>query len=348
MSTKQMIPVHTPLFEGNEKKYLQECIDTGWVSSKGQFVKRFEQAFAEKTQTKLAIAVANGTAALETALWSAGIRNGEVIMPASTIISCAIAVLRVGAKPVFVDMEGSPTMDTKLIKEKITENTRAIMAVHLFGYSENMDKILRLADKYGLKVIEDFSQSWGLELKGDAGCYSLYSNKLVNCGEGGIIVTNCEHIAHQAREYIDLYHSKERFIHSQIGYNFRISNLQAAVALAQLEQVEKFIEIKLRNYGLYQKYLNSADTILHKVELPWMYLIKADSAEGTVTYLKDKGIDSRRFFYPLPYQPALMFLHQHKKMFHQADALWQKNLYLPSGLTLTEEEIKYICGVLNG
>ena len=344
MPIKQTIPIYVPLFKGAETKYLQECIDTGWVSSQGKFVKKFEEAFTEKTHTKFAIAVANGTAALETALWSAGIRGGEVIVPASTIISCAIAVLRVGAKPVLVDMKSFPAMDTSLIEEKITENTKAIMAVHLFGYTENMEEILRLADKHGLKVIEDFSQSWGLYLTGDVGCYSLYSNKLVSSGEGGIIVTNCRCIANQARKYIDLYHSKERFIHPLIGYNFRLSNLQAAVALAQLEQVEKFIEIKLKNYRLYQKYLDN--TILHKVKLPWMYLIRTNSAEQTVSYLETKGVDSRRFFYPLPYQPALRFLHQDKETFPWAKDLWERNLYLPSGLTLTEEEIKYICETL--
>lgn len=320
------IPVYEPLFLGNEKKYLQQCIDTGWVSSDGYFVRKFEEEFAKWSGNKYAIAVCNGTAALETALWACNIINQEVYTPVSTIISCLLAILRLNNFPSFYEPE-------------VYFAKTPLMRCHLFGKFDNsITKSI---------IIDDASQYWQPFKVKDVACYSLFSNKLVCAGEGGVIITNNKKIYERARQYRNLCHSKERFVHNDIGYNFRMSNLQGAVALAQLEQIDKFIEIKQKNRDLYKKYLSDNVEILFDVPVPWMYLIETEYDAGKmVKKLAEEGIDCRRFFYPLHRQPCFNGKYKHRS-FPNADYAWKHWFYLPSGLTLTENQIKYICKSLN-
>lgn len=322
-----MIPVYEPLFLGNEKLYLGQCIDSGWISSDGKFVRRFEEAFAKWSGNDYAVAVSSGTAALETALWACGVTGGKVALTTSSIISCALAILRNGAEPDFQDLY--------LYGFYNTPQTDVIMPVHLFGHYQEapQDKLL----------IEDCSQYWTPFRVKDVACYSLYANKLISSGEGGIIVTNKKEIYDRARLYRNLAHSEERFIHNEIGYNFRMSNLQAAVALAQLERIDDYAGIKIKNKEIYLKYLPPEVTPLFDVEVPWMYLIGTPlKAELVIDKLRAQGIDCRRFFYPLHKQPCFKGKYEHLHL-PSSEIVWDKWFYLPSGLTLTEKEIQWIC-----
>jgi perosamine synthetase len=317
-----MIPVYEPLLNlGNEKKYLCEAIDKGEVSSQGSFVSRFEEEFAKWSGNKYAVAVCNGVAALETSIWSLRLEN--INIPVGTIISCWLAAIR--AETVAVPRDNKPIIETN------------VMRVHLFG---------KLDTSIGFNIVDDCSQYWQpLEVQ-DVGCYSLFANKLITSGEGGIIVTNNKDIYERARSYRNLCHSEERFIHKEVGYNFRMSNIQSALALAQLEQIDRFIEIKQKNRDLYKKYLPEKVEIMFDVEVPWMYLIKTHRNAGLmVNDLKAQEIDCRRFFYPIHRQPCLNFTYP-IETFPIANDLWEHAFYLPSGLTLTEENIKYICKTL--
>jgi perosamine synthetase len=312
------IPVSSCLLEGNEKKYLCQAIDDGEVSSQGKFVRRFEEEFAKWSGNKYAIAVCNGTAALETAIWASGITD-DIAIPTGTIISCAIAAIR-------------NNLRINLYEGSVLSNN--LMRCHLFG---------QWCDSTGFNIVDDCSQYWKpFKVQGVA-CYSLFANKLITSGEGGVLVTNDEAIYNQAISYRNLCHSEERFVHNHLGYNFRMSNLQAAVALAQLEQIDKFIEIKQRNRDLYLKYLpDKISGQYFNVDVPWMYLIKTSKpAKEMVERLNEKFIDCRRFFCPLHMQPCLRV--ETIQSFPYSEDIWNYAFYLPSGLTLTEKEIKYIC-----
>ena len=325
------ISVYEPLLSlGNEHKYLSECISSGWVSSDGYFVQKFEEEFAEWSGNKYAIAVCNGTAALETALWSARITSGKVALCTSTIISCALAILRTGGEPLFFDNN-----DMTIAKGG---NTTALMNVHLFGHF--------FKSSANIPTIDDASQYWKPFKVQDVACYSLYANKLITSGEGGIIVTNKKEIYERAKSYRNLCHSKERFVHNNLGYNFRMSNLQAAVALAQLEQIDKFTEIKQKNRDLYLKYLPEKVKPLFDVPVPWMYIIETPFDAGEmIKKIARKEIDCRGFFYPLHKQPCFKGKYEHLNL-PNSEYAWGHWFYLPSGLTLTETQIIYICKCL--
>lgn len=344
----QHIQVYNPLFLGNEKKYLQECIDSGWVSSDGPFVQRFEEAFAEWSGNRYAIAICNGTAALETAIWALDVR--EIFIPNSTIISCAIASTRVCDNSYIYQNYLSQNNyigihENYKIEKPTSYAYDNILKCHLFGYYNN-------AYSNGLYV-EDASQYWKPFKVKDIACYSLYANKLITCGEGGVVVTNNKKYYERAKAYRNLCHTKERFIHWDKAYNFRMSNLQAAVALAQLECIDRFTEIKQRNRDLYKKYLRGVK-ILFDVEIPWMYLIWVKSAKKVVKEMHNKGIECRRFFYPIWNQGFWnrsneISVHNYNSMMEDIEYgidLWEHLVYLPSGLTLTGKEIEYICKTL--
>ncbi len=321
------IPVYEPLFQGNEKKYLQKCIDSGWVSSDGYFVQKFEEEFAKWSGNKYAIAVCNGTAALETACYSTKVIGEFVLMPVYTIISCMLAILRLRNQPEFYESSKRPK-----------NCSEPVMRCHLFGRFDNQ--------KTKGIVIDDVSQYWKPFKVQDVACYSLYANKLITSGEGGLVVTNKKEVYERAKSYRNLCHSKKRFVHNDLGFNYRMSNLQAAVALAQLEQIDKFIDIKRKNRDLYVKYLPDNIDVLFNVEVPWMYLIETKIDAGLmVNKLKQKGIDCRRFFYPLHRQPCFKGEYEHL-FFPASDYAWKHFFYLPSGLTLTERQVKYICDSL--
>ena len=363
-----MIPVNEPLFNGNEKKYLNQCIDDAWISSEGSFVKEFEEKFSSYLGIEYGIAVCNGTVALETALAASGIKKGdEVIMPTFTIISCAIAAIRLGAKPVLVDSEPETwNMNINQIEPKITNRTKAIMPVHIYGHPVDMDQVMELAEKYNLKVIEDAAEVHGALYKGkkagsigDIGCFSFYANKIITTGEGGMVVTDNREIAEKARAYRDLcFKPEKRFYHTELGCNFRMTNLQAAVGVAQLEQMDRFIEIRRNNARKYTDKLKKINGIKTPVEkdwaknVYWMYAIELSedlgiNAAQMAQQLAEKGIATRPFFLGLHEQPVFhkmgLFIGERYPV---AERIARQGLYLPSGHTLTKEQIGYICNAI--
>lgn len=360
-----MIPVSEPLFDGNEKKYLNQCIEEGWISSEGPFVKEFEDKFSDYLKLDFGVAVSNGTVALETALFATGICKGdEVIMPSFTIISCASSALRLGAKPVLVDSEPDTwNMDVTQIEDKITGKTKAIMPVHIYGHPVDMDPVMEIADEYDLKVIEDAAEVHGAEYKGrkagsigDAGSFSFYANKIITSGEGGMVVTNDEETAERARSYRNLCFKKEkRFYHTELGENFRMTNLQAAVGVAQLEQIDRFVNIKREMAKEYSKRLAEVPEIKIPIEKPgiknvyWMYAIELTkeseiNAEQLANSLIEYGIATRPFFLGLHEQPVFhdmgLFVDENYPV---TERIARRGLYLPSGNTLTKVQIGFIC-----
>ena len=367
-----MIPVYEPLFGDREKELLAECIDSGWVSSEGPFVNEFEERFSHYIGTQHGVAVCNGTAALEAALYGIGVRKGdEVIMPSLTIISCAIAALRLGARPVLVDIDPATwNMDTTQLESKITSRTRAIMPVHIYGLPVDMDPVFECASDHDVKIVEDAAEAHGAEyfskVKGDrwlkcgnmsdAACFSFYANKIVTTGEGGMVVTNDPSIAARAASYRNLcFHEERRFYHTELCFNFRMTNLQAAVGVAQLERIDEVIALRRSLASYYKKGLESAYGIRFQAEVPygrsvyWMYAVQLDEALGIdaetmMGRLNSKGIGVRPFFLGLHAQPVLTKLGLFKhEVFPHTDQAYKRGLYLPSGLTLTKPQIDVVC-----
>jgi len=356
-----MIPVNRPLFGGNEEKYLRECIETGWISSEGPFVKKLESGFAQLMGCAHGIAVCNGSAAIEVALAALGIGAGdEVILPTFTIISCASAIVRAGALPVVVDCQADTwNLDPDLIGRKITSRTKAIMPAHIYGLPVDMDPILDVARRHGLFVIEDAAEQHGQTYKGrrvgslgDIATVSFYPNKQVTTGEGGMVVTNDPHLADRARSLRNLCFDRERrYVHDELGWNFRMSNLQAAVGVAQLERIEH-TQAKKRLIGSwYQQRLRGQSHIRLPLEQTdyaenayWVFgVVLGDEvpfeASEAMARLKAKGIDTRHFFWPMHEQPVFRkrgwFADEHCP---NAERIARRGFYLPSGVGLTEEE----------
>ena len=348
------IPVNVPSLSGNERKYLLECIDSGWISSEGPFVEEFEKKFAARMGRKHGIAVSNGTAALDAAVEALGIGPGdEVIVPTFTIISCLNQIVRNGATPVLVDSDPVTwNMDVTQIRDKITERTKAIMAVHTYGLPVDMDPVLEIAAEFNLKVIEDAAEVHGQTYKGrpcggmgDISTFSFYPNKHITTGEGGMILTDDDQIAEDCRSLRNLcFEPEERFVHRRLGWNMRLTNLQAAIGLAQLEQLDEFISRKRAMGKLYNDFLSDCPML----QLP---LIKTDYAENiywvfgmllknsrliaadAAILLIKRNVGTRRFFCPMHLQPVFkargMFTDER---FPVSESLWRNGLYLPMGL----------------
>lgn len=359
----KFIPVNEPLLQGNEKKYLIECIDTGWISSEGPFVTKLEKNFAEVCGRKHGIAVCNGTAALETAVTALGIKQGdEVIMPSFTIISCALAVIRTGAIPVFADCDPVTwNIDPVSIRKKITSRTKAIMPVHIYGLPADMNEILNIARENGLMIIEDAAEQIGQKYFGkpcgsfgDISTFSFYPNKHITTGEGGMVVTDDDELADRCRSIRNLcFKPEKRFVHDELGYNFRMTNLQAAVGVAQLEKLDEFI-IKKRHIGnLYNEYLEGAGKITiplsstsYADNIYWVYgvVLKKESgitAETAMKKLSEAGIGTRPFFYPMHKQPVFLNNGTVKdESLPVSEMLSEMGFYLPSGLALSDEDVQ--------
>ena len=359
------IPVNEPLLNGNEKKYLCECIDTGWISSEGPFVKEFEQKMSASAGRKYGIAVSNGTAALEVAVQALGIGAGdEVIMPAFTIISCAMAVTKAGAVPVLIDSDMHTwNMKAEEIEAKITPRTKAIMIVHLYGLPVEADPILALAEKYGLKVIEDAAEMHGQTYKGkpcgsfgDISTFSFYPNKHITTGEGGMVVTDDEDLAQRCRMLRNLCFRKDvRYVHDEISDNYRFTNLQAAVGLAQLERLDEFVARKRTMGRYYTERLKDVEGLMLPIEktgyadnIYWVYgiVLNPDIQADNKTIQKllaDEGIGSRTFFWCMHEQPV----YRKQGLFHgenypNAEYLARKGFYIPSGLALMREQMDQV------
>lgn len=370
-----MIPVNQPLLDGREAELLRECISSGWISSDGPYVQQFEEDFSRYLGVRHGIAVCNGTAALEVALYAAGVGAGdEVIMPSFTIISCAIAAVRLGAVPVFVDVEPDTwCMDVAQVESAITPRTRAVLPVHMYGHPVDMDPLLAIAERHGLAVVEDAAQVHGAEYKGrrcgalgQVASFSFYANKIVTTGEGGMVVTSDAAAAERARAYRNLcFEPQRRFHHSTLSFNFRMTNLQAAVGVAQVERLDQFVEIKRRLGAYYRARLATLKGLTTQVErewaktVYWMYCIVLDestglTAEDMMRELGKRGVGTRPFFLGLHEQPALLRMGHggRGRAFPVTERIAKQGLYLPSGLTLTEpvvdKVVAAVAEVLNG
>ena len=364
-----MIPVNEPLLNGNEKKYLIECIDTGWISSEGPFIKKFEEEFSHINNRTYGVAVCNGTAALEIAVEALGIGKGdEVIMPAFTIISCASAIIKSGAKPVLVDIDVQTwNMDVTQIEKKITKKTKAIMVVHTYGLPVDMNLVIKLAKKYKLKIIEDAAEAHGQTYNGkpcgsfgDISVFSFYPNKLITTGEGGMVLTDNKKLADRCKSLRNLcFIPEKRFVHEELGWNMRMTNLQAALGLAQLERWDEFIARKQKMGMLYTQLLKKIKGITLPVEktsyaenIYWVYGVISEnkklSAEKITKCLAEKQIGTRPFFYPMHLQPVFkkMGLFKNEK-YPNSEKLYKQGFYLPSGLAITEEQIKKVVTTLH-
>ena len=362
---KYKVPVNEPYLFGNEKKYLLKCINDGFISSSGQFVKEFEKKFAKRVNRKFAITVSNGTAALQLAFEALNIKKKEeVILPSFTIISCILPVIRSGAIPVLVDSDPVTwNMDVNKIEKKITSKTKAIIAPHTYGLPIDMDPLLKIAKKYKLKVIEDAAEVLGLKYKnkecgsfGDVSTFSFYANKHITTGEGGMVVTDSKQIAEKCKSLRNIcFNNKRRFLHYDLGWNYRFTNLQSAVGLAQLQKLNRFI-VKKRNIGkIYNKELSKIkifNTPLDKKEyaknIYWVYglVLKKGSPIALNTLmkkLKQYGIETRNFFWPLHQQPILKKMGFFKNIkLPVAEHLGKNGLYLTTGLSITLLQQKYV------
>lgn len=360
------ISIASPVFNGNEKKYLNQCIDTGWISANGKFVKTFEEKFADFCQVENAIACSNGTMSLHLILEAMGIgAKDEVIIPTLTYIATANAVKYCGATPVFAESdEFTWNIDVEKIECKITENTKAIMPVHLYGLPADMDAILKIAEKYNLYVIEDAAEAHGATYKGrkvgsmgHAGSFSFFGNKIITCGEGGMVTTDDKKLADMIKKLRGQgVNSAKRYWHDMVAYNYRMTNMQAAVGLAQLENVDWHMEARKRVANIYQKYLKKIEQYVQVQYVPqnienafWMNSIVLKdnvdlSRDEVMRKMEEKYIEMRPLFYPMHIMPP----YEDKCVtFPIAEKLASRGMNLPSHAELTEDNIRYIVECLS-
>lgn len=358
----RIIPVCRPTLAGNESKYVENCIKTGWISSIGDNIPKFEKMFAEAVGTKYAVSTTNGTTALHLAVHTLGIGLGdEVIVPTFTMIATANSVRYTGARPVLVDSEPRTwNIDPDKIEEKITEKTKAIMPIHTYGHPADMDKIRAIAEKYNLWVIEDAAEAHGAIYKGekigsigDIACFSFYANKIITTGEGGMATTNNEEIYQKMKTIRSHAFSNERhFWHKYLGFNYRLTNLQAAIGIAQMERFDELVESRIKHACLYNSYLKDIKGVILPPETPdvrnvyWMYSIKLTpefptSRDKLRDRLMERGIETRTFFIPMHLQPIYYNEWKNEK-FPVAEDLCKMGLYLPSSSDLTDEEIECV------
>ena len=357
------IPVGEPRLGGKEWDYLRQCIETGWISSEGPFVRRLEEGMAKSVGRRHGIAVCNGSAALDAAVAALDIGRGdEVILPAFTIISCAAAVVRAGATPVLVDSDPITwNMRVDQIEARVTSRTKAIMVVHIYGLPVDMDPVLEIARRHGLAVIEDAAEMHGQTYRGkpcgsfgDLSTFSFYSNKLITTGEGGMILTDSDALAERCRALRNLCFGKggQRFVHEGLGWNLRMGNLQAAVGVAQLEQLAATVARKREIGRRYTQRLHD----LAGVQLPlpdtpyaeniyWVYgIVLKDAvpfeAAEAMARLERRRVGTRPFFWPMHLQPVFnrMGLFAGER-YPEAERLAKRGFYLPAGVGLTDEQL---------
>lgn len=364
------IPVNSPSFRGKEKEYLNECIDSGWISFEGPFVERFEDEFAKHHHRTNGISVSNGTAALELAFNALELKPGdEVIMPSFTIISCARAILMSGATPVLVDVEiDSWNASPEAIINLISENTKAILVVHTYGLPVNLLPLMKICEKRNIHLIEDVAEAIGLKLNGSLcgsfgaiSTFSFYPNKHITTGEGGMILTDDKRFAEKCRLMRNLaFEGKRRFVHHHLAPNYRLTNMQAAIGLAQLENLQESIEMK-KNMG--RTYLELLESF-HLIQLPlletsyaenifWVFgiLLKDQvnlCAQEMINRLNLEGIGCREFFWPIHEQPVFKNenFYSDEDAFPVSSKIARRGLYLPSGISLERENIEAVCKIL--
>jgi perosamine synthetase len=359
------LPVSTPSLAGNELKYVTDCIKTNWISSQGDYVRKFEEAFSNYFDNTLSVSVSSGTAALHLALLSLGIGKGdEVLVPNITFGASANVVVNVGATPVFVDIESNFfTMETNNLQKYLTKKTKAIMPVHIYGHPCDMEPILEFASKNNLWVIEDCAEALGAEYKGtkvgklgDIGCFSFFANKIITTGEGGMVITKHPALINKIKLYRD--HGMKpdrRYWHEVPGLNYRLTNVQAAIGLAQLEQLEKFLNHRMQIVDCYNYNLKNNEffTIPKSAKwaknIFWLYTIVLREAENFITRdelataLKEKGVDTRNVFEPLHLQPAYS---SPKENFENSLNFASNGLCLPMSNSIKINDVQKVCEIL--
>ena len=369
---KKFIPVNTLKLFTQEKKNVLNCLNTGWISSQGKFVDQFEKKFAKLNKRRFGVTVSNGTAALEIALKSLELKkNDEVIIPTFTIISSILCIIKLGLKPILVDADiNNWNMSVDETIKKITNKTRAIIITHIYGYPVDMKRILNISKKRGIKVIEDAAEMIGQNYNnkpcgsfGDMSTFSFYANKHITTGEGGMVITNNKKLFLKLKSLRNLcFGTKEnRYNHDDIGYNYRLSNIQAAIGCGQLENINWIVKRK-REVGTryYQKLKNNPLITLQEPSnkfsknIYWVVGIIANNKgkfnkNFLIKYLKKKGIDTRSFFFPMHKQEIIKKLNifNKKEKFPTSEYLFNNGFYLPSGVGIKNVQIDYICHQLN-
>lgn len=363
------IPVSSPSIEAEDIRAVTETMRAGWISSEGPQVQEFEQKFAALVGRRHGVAVANGTAAIDIALESLNLGPGdEVILPSFTIISCLGHVLRSGATPVFVDAElDSWNMEASVVEGLITSNTKAIIVVHIYGLPADIDHIVAVANKRGIPVIEDAAEAHGQQLNqrplgsfGDISTFSFYSNKLVTTGEGGMVLTNDDALAEKFRELRNLsFNPTQRFVHENLGWNYRMTAMQAALGVSQLSRIEELLENKRAIGRTYQELLTRTDGLTLPLESHrgssnayWVFgvVLSEDhhlTAKQAMDELRRLGIGTRPFFYPLHRQPVLArYGFQSQAPLPTSEWLGDKGFYLPNGAGLSRaQQVRVVEGL---
>ena len=362
---KKKIPVFSIELSEIEKKYINECLDTSWIGQ-GGFVDKFENEFSTYVNCQYGITTTSGTTALHLALVACGIKDGdEVLVSSSTNMACAFSIAYCNAKPVPIDVKKDNwIMDTSFIEEKINKNTKAIMVVHLFGHTVDMDIVMNIAKKYNLKVIEDCAEAHGVEYKGkkvgsigDFGCFSFFSNKTITCGEGGMVTTNNKELASKAKSYKNLCYGKvNKFLHEDVGFNYRLPNISAAMGYGQLQQINSIFEQKERIYKRYS--LNLANVVglnIPKIEdhtskfIMWVFNVYLDEnfkigRDSLTQLLRENNIDTRDAFVPINKQKPIQELFQvDENSCPNANYIMENGFYLPSGNNIKNDEIDIVC-----
>jgi perosamine synthetase len=362
------VPVNAPLIGERERAYVRDCIDSGWISSEGPYVERFERAWASYCGVAHGVAVSSGTAALFAACDALGLGPGdEVIMPSFTIIACAQAIIATGAIPVLVDSDPATwCMDVAHVSARITPRTRAIMAVHIYGHPVDVEPLRDLARRHRLAIIEDAAEAHGATYRGeragslgDIACFSFYANKIITTGEGGMVLTNDAALAERVRSYRNLaFRADRRFYHTDLGFNHRMTALQAAVGLAQVEDAAARIARKRDIGARYNELLSNARMLELPAEMPWatnvywMYGLVLDERIGFdaaefARRLAARGIDTRPFFLGMHEQPALLGRGLFAgERYPVAERIARRGLYLPSGLTLADAQLERVAAAV--
>lgn len=363
--SKRLIPVAAPVFAGNEKAYVLDCIESSWISSCGKYVEEFERAFADFCNVRHAVSCSSGTAALHVALLSLGIGPGdEVIVPTLTFVATANAVTYCGARPRFVDSDQDDwTLNPSLVEAKINARTKAILPVHLYGYVANMDAITEIARRHNLFVVEDAAEAHGAEFGGrrvgslsDVAAFSFYGNKIISSGEGGMVVTDSDGIAQRAAQLrgqgMDV---KRRYWFPVVGYNYRMPNLTAAVGLAQLERIDWHLERRREVASWYRERLGEVAGISWQVaedgSVDWLFTITLDesirvSRDEIMAKLFERGVETRPVFYPMHVLPPYREAAREDGPFPVAEKISQTGLSLPTWAGLKREDVDYVCGAL--
>lgn len=365
-----MIPVWEPILDGKEREYVLDCLETNWISSLGSYITRFEETFARYCGVPHGVACSSCTTGLHMALVALGIGPGdEVVIPDFTLIVSANTVIQAGARPVLVDADPKTwCLDPARLEEKVSPRTRAVMPVHMYGHPCDMPAILEIARRHGLKIIEDCAEAHGAEIAGrkvgsfgDAACFSFYGNKILTTGEGGMVLCSDPALAEKMRLLRNQAFEHPRFVHREMGFNYRLTNVQAAIGLAQTERVEEKVEKKREIARWYAEAFAGSEDVGLPWEAPgaknvyWMYGVTLGDRfqrgrDGVMAAMKERGVETRAFFCPMHRQPVFQGSDPRfpdtSGEYAVSDRLWERGLYLPSGLGLTRAQVEEVAAKL--